>query len=99
MAKYNGLTFKPYREFTEKERNMSLSEMDVHFRFSWDFELGMFDSENVHGNLQKFPYSHESFYENMGEDDWADIYFCEESEQYYVPSLHTMMKIERNIRN
>lgn len=28
MAKYNGLTFKPHRAFSEKEKNMTLAEMD-----------------------------------------------------------------------
>lgn len=96
MAKYNGLTFKPHRQFTAKEKNMTLAEMDRHFGFTWDFELGMFDSEDVHGNPQKFPYSHENFYENMKEDGWADIFICETNGNYYVPCSHTVMKIKYN---
>ena len=97
MAKYNGLTFKPHRQFTEKEKNMTLAEMDRYFGFAWDFELGMFDSADVHGNKQKFPYSHKSFYASMGEDGWADIFICKTNGKYYVPSTHTVMEIKHNI--
>ena len=70
MAKYNGFTFKPHREFTEKEKNMTLPEMDRYFGFTWDFELGMFQNAEVHGKLRKFPYSHEGFYKSMKDDAW-----------------------------
>ena len=97
MAYYNGLIFKPHRQFTQEEKNMTLAEMDKHFMFTWDFALGMFDSANVHGNKQKFPYNHKSFYESMGEDAWADIFICELNGKYYVPCSRTVMEIKRNI--
>lgn len=96
MAKYNGFTFKPHREFTEKEKNMTLPEMDRYFGFTWDFELGMFQNAEVHGKLRKFPYSHEGFYKSMKDDAWADIYICEENGKYYVPCSETIMEIKYN---
>ena len=29
---------------------MTVADIDKHFGLSWDFELGMFDSEEVKGN-------------------------------------------------
>lgn len=95
MARYNGLTFKPHREFTKKEKNMTLAEMDKYFGFAWNFELGMFDYKEIHGHPQRHPYSHESFYKSMKEDSWADIFICEENGKYYIPCTHTIMEIRR----
>ena len=99
MAKYNGLTFTPHRELTKKEKSMTLAELDKHLSLAWNFELGMFDSKDVHGYPQKFPYSHESFYSSMKieNEDWADIYFCENDKKYYIPCTHTVMEIRKNI--
>lgn len=96
MAKYNGYTFIPHRKFTEKEKNMTLAQIDRYFGFTLDFELGMFKRADVHGNAQKHPYSHESFYENMKDEDWADIYICEENGKYYVLCSGTIMEIKYN---
>ena len=98
MAKYNGIEFTPHREFTQKEKKMSLAQMDKHFGFAWDFNLGMYDSKDVHGHPQKIPYSHESFYSAMEKEGegYADIYFCTTTGRYYIPCLHTMMEVRHN---
>ena len=95
MKNYNGLDFVPYRAFTEAEKQMSLPEMDRHFAFAWDFELGMFDSAEVHGHPQKFPYNHTRFYECMGDDGWADIYICQQTGKYYIPCTRTIMEARK----
>lgn len=97
MAIYNGLEFKPHREFTEVEKKMTLSEMDQHFVFTWDFDLGMFDSEDVHGHKRKIPYNHSAFYKEMGADGYADIFLCVQNGKYYVPCSRTVMQIQRNV--
>ena len=96
MAKFQGLTFTPYRNLTDKEKNMSLYHLTKHFNFTWDYELGMYDSDQP-GHPVKLPYSHEAFYDAMDEDDWADIYYCEENERYYIPTTRTMMQITQHM--
>lgn len=96
MAKFQGLTFTPYRKFTDAEKEMDLYHMTKHFDFTWDYELGMFDGD-VPGHSVKLPYTHKAFYDAMADDDWADIYYCEEREKYYVPMTRTMMLITQHV--
>lgn len=96
MAKYYGISFKPFRQFTSEEKDMTLAEVTKHLNLSWDFTLGIFDSVDVRGNPQKIPYNHEYFYKQMGEDGWADIFLCELNGKYYVPCTHTVMEVRCN---
>lgn len=96
MAKFHGITFTPYRTLTDDERKMDLYHMTKYFNFSWDYALGMYDREQF-GHPVKIPYSHDAFYKAMGEDDWADIYYCKETGKHYIPSTCTMMQITNHI--
>lgn len=96
MAKYQGMTFTPYRTLTEDEKEMSLYHLNKYFDFTWDHELGMHDRYHFPHSV-KCPYSHEEFYNAMAEDGWADIFYCEQMERYYIPTSCTMMQIKRHI--
>lgn len=84
---YGGMHFMPYAKLGHVD-NLA----DILLRS--DKELGFFDFHyEDKGFLQKFPYSHESFYKAMDNSE-MDIFMCVENGKLYIPCEHELFIYE-----
>ena len=82
---YGDYTFVPYREYTSDEKQKDLRQLTDKFQLRSDPDLGM---SKYPGN--KAEYDWNSFIDTANKSGSADIFYCRETDRYYIPGENEM---------
>ena len=82
---YGKYTFIPYREYTPDEKQMDLKQLMDKFKLRSDPDLGMSKYPG-----KKAEYDWNSFIDTANKSGSADIFYCRETDRYYIPGENEM---------
>lgn len=84
---YNGFTFRPCRVLNAKEKELDLHKTMKVLNMRRDTELGMWNYDD-----KKVNYNYKEFYKMADDVEIADIFYCIETEKYYIPCNNEMFQ-------
>lgn len=87
---YNGYTFIPHRKLSEIEKGLDIYNTTRILELRRDPELGMWNYDN-----RKVDYNYDEFYKIADAIEDADIFYCVETERYYIPCENELFQCKK----